>query len=406
MNLTSGKMLHDGFLEISRDAVDYFAQWTYDSPLIVTPETNQRMHNIQKLLYKSIRHFVENYDKYRYIMPVSEAKNKILELYQDTPYRTGTYRTDFVIDINNHIKLIEITCRFALNGFFISGFFNLMADRYIEENPGFNKLDEYSAYYDYLIKYFGEFDHICILKGKDNKNETKYSVAVFEKAGYKVHVIPTDSITENLHLLRRAAVISELDHDELCSLPTETIKTIINSRLLNDLRTVLLIHDKRFFGVLNNQSFLQDALTDQENDEFRQYLVPTHMWNEENRKIWINAKNNKDQWIIKPCVLGKSINVYGGPTTSEEEWRGLFQEDKLSGMILQTYIEQRKFKGNIKDKQYEDYAVGTLLFFDDNFFGPGLFRASSHPITNVVDDRKLFPLVTEDDHIADKDLTI
>ena len=99
-----------------------------------------------------------------------------------------------------------------------------MADRYIQ---GFDKLDEYTAYYDYLINYFGEFDHICILRDKDNKNETKYSVAIFEKAGYKVHIIPTDFITENLRLLKGADEISEPDHDELCSLPVETIKTTI-----------------------------------------------------------------------------------------------------------------------------------------------------------------------------------
>lgn len=69
----------------------------------------------------------------------------------------------------------------------------------------------------------------------------------------------TDSITENLNLLKSVAIISELDHDELCSLPDETIKTI-DSRLSNNLRTVLLIHDKRFFGVPNNAHIVDEEL--------------------------------------------------------------------------------------------------------------------------------------------------
>jgi hypothetical protein len=36
-----------------------------------------------------------------------------------------------------------------------------------------------------------------------------------------------------------------------------------------------------------------------------------------------------------------------------------------------------------------DYVTGTLLFFQGGYFGPGMFRASSHPVINVGDDRKI-----------------
>lgn len=353
------------------------------------------MHNIQKILYKSICHFVGNYDDYKHLMPVSEKIYDILSLCKQKPYRPGTYRTDFLIDENNQIKLIEITCRFALNGFFMSGFSNLLADQFLKDKPNIKKIDEYTAYYDYLMEYFGEFYHICFLKGGVHYNESKYAVPILEKAGYKVHVIAADTITENLHLLKNAAVIGELNYTQLYNLPMETIETIICSNLLNDLRTVFLIHDKRFFSVLGKDVFLRAALSPDESDELKKYLVPAYTWRER-QDLWLNAKKEKDNWIIKPCAQGASTNVFAGCVTSDQEWQKLFSSDEMEDIVLQPYIKQRKIKGSVGKNHYEDYVVGTLLFFDNNFFGPGIFRASSYPITNKVDDRKIAPLVTAD----------
>ena len=395
MNLLIGQKLYESFVEVSDSMCQYFSTWTYNEPIIITKETYYKMQRVQKLLYKSIRYFVEHYDDFRILMPVSERIYEILSLYKDKPYRVGTYRTDFLFDKNNNIKLIEITCRFALNGFFTTGYFNRMADKYLENQINVQTIDAYKRFYDYLMRYFGEFDHVCILKGSDDRNETKHIIDIFEKAGYRVHVIHTDSISEKLYLLDNAAVIGELDHEEICSLPTDTIRSIIHSNLINDLRTVFLIHDKRFFSVLYNNDFLNAALSEDERNEFMNYLLPTYTWGEKS-EIVAHVKNNKNKWIIKPSVFGKSIDVYAGCATSEDEWQVLFTEERIKKMVFQSYVEQRKFAGAIKGKHYEDYAAGTLLFFDDNFFGPGLFRASSFPVTNKVDDRKIFSIVTDD----------
>ena len=255
---TQGTRLHQAFLEIADGgASDHFKPWTYHAPLVISAETNRRLHRVQYLMAKCIRHFVEQYDAYRALMPVSEQVSAILSLCQHKPYRMGTYRTDFLIDEHNCIKLIEITCRFALNGFFISGFISRLMERFLADNPQVSAIDDYSLFFDRIMQYFGEFDHVCILKGADNRNETKYLIAIFEQAGFPVHVIPVDAITENLSLFNHAAVIGELDHMELFSLPLETIAAMIDAHLLNDLRTVLLIHDKRFFAVLHQEAFLR-----------------------------------------------------------------------------------------------------------------------------------------------------
>jgi hypothetical protein len=390
--------LYAGFQQVAKTAVPYFEQWTYDHPLVVKPETNETMRFLQKAMYNAIRHFVENYDRYRHLMPVADEVAAVLSLCQGIPYRAGTYRTDFIIDENKKIWLIEITCRFALNGFFISKFIIDTADRFMRKNQHLRSLDLYALFLERLSDYFGAVRHVCILKGRDNRNETKHIVPVFEYAGYPVHLIEFDEIPARLDLLDNAAVIGELAHDELCALPRQVLERIIHANLLNDLRTVFLIHDKRFFSVLGNDDFLNSAMNRHDVDRFRAYLVPTFAWGER-LDVWEQARLNKDEWIIKPRALGKGIGVHAGLVCDDALWQSLFLQENADDLTLQPFIQQAKFNGQVgKEIRPNDYVVGTLLFFEDEFFGPGFCRASSHPITNQGDDRKVAPLVIAPNH--------
>ena len=84
-----------------------------------------------------------------------------------------------------------------------------------------------------------------------------------------------------------------------------------------------------------------------------------------------------------------------GPLTSEEEWKEL----SLNGMVIQPFLRQRTYKTVWEGQEFDDYICGMMLCVDDRFFGSGLFRASSLPVTNVGDDRKACPLLTDDPDI-------
>ena len=105
-----------------------------------------------------------------------------------------------------------------------------------------------------------------------------------------------------------------------------------------------------------------------------------------------DALNNKDNYILKPYRLGKSEGVKAGILVSEEEWRGL----NLEGMVIQPFIRQRTFPTVWEEQAFDDYLCGMMLCVDDKYFGSGLFRTSSLPVTNVGDDRKACPLLTDD----------
>ena len=396
MPLKAGAALFGGFADVARGAAEYFRPWTYDVPLAIRQETNSRLARIQQLFHRCVRHLAEHYDRYLGLMPVSDRVADILALSRSKPYRPGTYRTDFVVDETNQIRLIETTCRFAMNGYFTSGFFiHNLADRYLAGRPEIRKIDAYTPFYDRFMERFDPFDHVCLLKGADDRNDTKFVVPVFEKAGFPVQVIPAAEVPARTSEFRGAAVLGELSHEEICALPTETVAAIVAADSMNDLRTVFLIHDKRFFALLTHAAFLNEALAPAEIEEIRPFLIPTYT-KALDPEIWRQARAAKDRWILKPFNVGKSIDVFAGPLTDAAEWQALFDTGRADRMVLQEYVPQRRFRGTIGGQAYRDYAAGTLLFFEEGYFGPGLFRASSYPVTNKVDDRKIAPLVTAD----------
>lgn len=396
MPLKAGAALFGGFADVARAAAEYFRPWTYDVPLAIRQETNDRLARVQQLFHRCVRHLAEHYDRYLGLMPVSDRVAEILALSRSKPYRPGTYRTDFVVDETNQIRLIETTCRFAMNGYFTSGFFiHNLADRYLADRPEIRKIDAYTPFYDRFMERFDSFDHVCLLKGADDRNDTKFVIPVFEKAGFPVRVIPAAEVPARTAEFRGAAVLGELSHEEICALPTETVAAIVAADSMNDLRTVFLIHDKRFFALLTHAAFLNEALAPAEIEEIRPFLIPTYA-KALDPEIWRQARAAKDRWILKPFNVGKSIDVFAGPLTDAAEWQALFDTGRADRMVLQEYVPQRRFRGTIGGQAYRDYAAGTLLFFEDGYFGPGLFRASSYPVTNKVDDRKIAPLVTPD----------
>jgi hypothetical protein len=398
-----GVVLLQSLLRVAAGAREHFRPWTYDVPLAIRPGTHDRLRRVQQLYLKCIRRFVEHFDRYRDLMPVPDRVSEILALAERRPYRPGAYRTDVIIGEDNRFRVIETTCRFALNGFFRCGVLSQLADEYLAAHPGIRRTDVYMPFFHRLMDYFGPFDRVCVLLGWNTaKNESKFFTPVFEAAGCPVTGIPFADVPSATHRFENAAVIGELSHEELCSLPTETVQAIIESNLLNDLRTVFLIHDKRFFALLNHEGFMNDALTPAERDEFRPHLIPTYT-RHLNPEVWPEARRNKDRWIIKPPNQGMSMDVYAGPLTGAAEWESLFASGRADSMVLQEYVAQRKFRGAIAGTPHEDYAASTLLCFEDGYYGTGVFRASSFPVTNQGDDRKIAPLVTPDFQCFEKD---
>ena len=380
-----------------KEEIDYFTKYTYSKPLVISESRDLEFEFIQKSLYKCIVHFVENYTLYTSLMPLSDKVLNLLEIVSNKKYKVGTYRTDFILSDTNQIKLIEITCRFALNGYLRSGVFCEIANDLLEAND-IKQNNIYNSYYNDFVNdlrsFFKDRKKIYIIGGT-SKEETKFIRKFGIENNLEIFELTYDEIGTHLHQLVDVVVITQLTHSEWENLPLDWVIHINKNILLNDIRTVFLIHDKRFFSVLNNTDFLKNALPENEIQKFLPYITPTYLSDVHFEK-WIEAKENKNDFILKPTNLGKGEGVYYGKLISEEDWHHLL-ETNSSKSIIQPYIKQRKFSGYVQQEyRKDDYFVGTLLYFNDKYYGPGLIRASSHPITNQGDDRKVAACKLED----------
>lgn len=376
-------------------AIEYFSPWVFDQPFVVSQKRNREIKQVQEIIFKCIVHYVGNYEKYAHLLPISIEVKKLLSYFKDTPYTPGSYRADFVIDKENKFKIIEFTCRFPFNGFTLSGFLDALNEDYIKEND----LEVEYPFNDFLTyianKFIGKKIRIISHEGEKHE-ESRFYIPLLKEAGLDVKKIYVADLDQELDLPEDMIILTEFTQDQYLALSDETLMKLAKTNMINDIRTIFLIHDKRFFSLLSKAEFLDDIITEREKKILEQYIVPTYHL-EEHPLLWEEAKNNKDAWIIKPSALGKSAHIYAGIITTEKVWLEQFENSETLNFVLQPFISQNTFEGHVNGKPYKDYFVGTLLFFDNQYFGPGFVRASSHPITNVVDDRKVMSISIKKD---------
>lgn len=384
-----------GFDAIKGPYIDYFRTYTYDRPLAVSKRTNDRLRELGLVLYKALDHLLGNYRDFLDLVPRDERELRILDICGRRPFRVGTFRTDFVIDRAGRIRMIEITSRQPLNGYFTSGFFREIALEQAGRLGILDREDPYPAFFDYLQDYMGGAERVCVIKGNEKLEEFKIYPALFEAAGLECRVVPVAELASDLSVLDGAWVVEELTFDEIRALPDAVIDRLARAPLHNDLLSLLHTHDKRIFGLLADEEFTGRVLDKRERAVLAEFLVPA--WTRAARpEEWARAIDHKDSYIIKPVDKGKSVGVRAGVMTATDEWRKLLGSSAADRFILQPFIDQKRFQGRIGDEVREDFICGTLLYFNDRYFGPGLFRASSHPISNITDNRKAAQIVADD----------
>ena len=383
------------FNEIMAQKFEYLKRWYHRGPIVLSLRRNEELGRLHSLMCKCVYGFVQCYHDYQDIMQLNEKTLRILQMCAKDEYQPGTYRMDFLVCADGTLKACEITARFWCSGYFASYFSELMADQLCEKVGLTDRQKPFSGFFDHAMRQVKEYEKVCVLKSNDRPEALNLYKPFFEKLGKEVTVISPAEIEQNLHRLRDHFVINEFNQMDLLELDERILEEIVASHYVNDLRTAFLVHNKRFFSVLFQDSFVQRFLTAEEAEFLRQHIVRTYTYGE-NPEIWQDAKTNKDEYILKHSMLGKSEKVFAGCVTEMDKWQEIYASADIENMILQPFMQQRTFKTHWEGNDYTEYAVGTILSFDEHYFGPGLFRASSFVVTNQGDDRKFAPVITDE----------
>lgn len=381
------------FFNANKKYVPYYRSWMHDVPMIVSKERNEELRKLSEILYKACRFYAYHYREYLDMIPYDDKTLEILSYIENKPFKAGTYRPDYLICADNQLRLCEITSRFFGNGYFLS-FFTEYAAKVFSAKAGANPEN---TYFEDLLSYLASLmkgkDRLVVLKSADKSDSIKLYVPFYQALGMETIILEADEVESNLHLLNGAFTVSALNQKDLLSYSIETLYALADAETVNDFRSVFLLHDKRFFALFSDDDFLLKCLTPPEATFLRDHTVTTYLYGC-SEDIWEDAKKNKDQYILKHHCLGKSESVYAGAMTSKANWDRLFDSGDICHMILQPFMDQKRFFTVYNGQMIEDYVSGTILTVDDRYFGTGMFRSSKSPVINITDARKIAQLTT------------
>tara|TARA_R110001592_G_C13191467_1_gene752754 strand:+ start:535 stop:1779 length:1245 start_codon:yes stop_codon:yes gene_type:complete len=397
--------LHNATDKYVDEYYDYYKEWLFDKPLITDEARVDELKEVGLILHKLIHymgtHFVT--DKFYKRMPVSDRVIEILNIFNEFDYDDiGTYRTDFVFDKQHAPKFIEITCQFALNAFYQAAVYNRYSQKYAQDHDlAAERVEDYDVFHTFMVAKLGARRSVCIIKGRDTIQASRFFSPIFKDAGLDVKEIQYSEVWAHKDFIKQSLVINECMMDEIETMSDDELRLLAQCKIVNDYRTIFIAHDKRFFCFLNDRDFQEKVLEPSEIKLLEQYLIKTHPCNEDVLTAQ-DVRDNKDAWVLKHINLGRSRQIFAGLEMNQAEWEELIRTLNYDEFVVQEWVPQKEFTGSVNGTSYNDYLTGTLLYFDSEYFGLGLFRASSHIIANKVDNRNIFPLVVKNTETIDQ----
>ncbi|MDZ4837593.1 MAG: hypothetical protein SGJ27_27725 [Candidatus Melainabacteria bacterium] len=353
-------------------------------PMVLTQTELEHQARLQRCLLSATELIVESYltdVRLRSFLSLPDAAITILESLRNHPYKIGSYRPDFLHDTMGGIKVCEINARFPTNGYIISHYINNVIG---ELHPGLQRISKLDEIPEIFLSRFVPGSNVRILKERERGWDVVFLMHELKQRGYSCECM---SAAEFKTMIDASGLVIELHQDELLREDPKWISQLCLERPhFNDLRTILLAHDKRMLGVFHNDEIMADYMTVDERKFLKENVVETHLVRDIQR-AGNEAMNNKHDWVLKPNLLGKGEGMIFGHNTPENEWRNALRDSLHHDYVLQRYIKQKQFPiltrvGNDVSVQ-ELNVVGTLLCFDDQFIGPGIYRASKGDIVNV-----------------------
>ena len=387
----------DVCFQLFADKTNYYHQWYHDRPMLITSERRDELRRMQALLYKCIVYMAEHYREWvpKY-MPLDEKVLEVLDRQSRYSFRAGAYRPDYLISDDGRLLLVEITSRFFGHGIWANYPSVVKAEQFMADHPNVSWENRYNELLTYMCDIIPEGSPIYVLKSSDRGSESAFYTKFYECYGHEVTVYEAAEVEAHLAQWSHDAVVfSALNQEDLLSFKMDTLQAMIDVRMLNDFRTIFLAHDKRFLHLIFVDDFTRQCLTEEETTFLRQHTIPTYIYNNRYKEIWEDALIHKDNYILKPYDLGKSVGLYAGVMTDEETWRKSLTHEA----ILQPFIHQRTYPCEWEGKHYDEYVCGMMLCMDDRYFDSGMFRTSSAPVTNKVDDRKMCVIHSDDEQL-------
>ncbi|WP_264525380.1 hypothetical protein [Flavobacterium sp. N502536] len=365
-----------------------------NSSVVLHPEYNGEMDRLCAVLSKASKAIVLNYfedNRIRNYYQLDNDLEGILKKSNSQTYNQGFYRPDFLYDTNDQPKICEIGARYPLNGWMISYYSQLIHNRTNSHHEkAHTSGTDLENLIDDLSQQFAPHRKVALIhddeKGSDIFNAQR------ELAKLDIELIsakPQDLIISNNSITVNGVAVSqfilEMDREELKKISPDVLdKLVEENSYFNDIRTLILIHDKRVLAVMYDAQIMQDYLSEEDYSFLRNYLIPSFVITD---PAGCDAFTDTEQnLILKLNSGGRGIGAYVKSDCTNENWNTIVREN-WGKYLIQHFVNQKEFNDAENNRQI--YLVGMLLCKDDKTYGSGIFRGSDESVVNVHQGRAL-----------------
>ncbi len=359
-------------------------------PVVMNSNSKVEFSRLTNLLNDVFEKIVLNYfndERIQQLYQLDKELEDILVEAYSIPYKVGMYRPDLVFDMSGVPKICEIGCRYPINGWMISYYINeILNELKPKGGTGWDSIDEQSGFITNLSNDFDIKETLYYVHNKEKGTEAYLMFNELHKLGFTIKdVSPNDFevIEGKLTFEAKEATqfILEMDREELKQLKPSVLKALIRSKkCINDVRSIILIHDKKVLAALYDEQIMRRYVNSEDYNFLKKYLIPSYTLDlEVVRDQLINSNAN---WVLKKNSGGRGLDMFVKNECSSDTWKKIINE-KWSEYMVQEYIPQKKFSIE-NDKSIEEInIVGMLLAYNENSFGLGVYRGSKQSIINV-----------------------
>lgn len=374
----------------------FFANSSVKLPLGYDNEMNRLCSILNYACKAIVQHYFED-ERIRNYYQLDKDLEALLKKSNNAIYNQGFYRPDFLYDTNNQAKICEIGARYPLNGWMISYYLKLINDEISETKDGLTFKDpDLKNLIDDLYYQFAPNKKLALVHDDEKGTEIFYLQKELAKLGVElISVKPQDLTVSNNSIYVNGEPVSqfilEMDREELKKIKPDVLDKLIEQNCyFNDIRTLILIHDKRVLAVMYDADIMHDYLSEEDYDFLKQYLIPSYVIVD---PAGCDAFIENDQnLILKLNSGGRGIGAYVKTDCTAQEWDTIIREN-WNKYLIQHFVEQKEFKDLENNRQI--HLVGMLLCKDDKNYGSGLFRGSDESVVNVHQGRALIYQLAE-----------
>ncbi|CEJ94147.1 hypothetical protein VHEMI09697 [[Torrubiella] hemipterigena] len=351
-----------------------------------------------------------------------------------SPLQMGSWRPDFLVEDTNggheNFRLSEINARFCFNGFMHGYYGQTALEKMGMTRAGLIGAADGEQFFEGLLDLFDPNLPLHLLKGDEKGIDiTMFIHAVRKRLGFSPRLItpaelrlfsdpqqpgraklgcladpsnatgPTFTTAQGEVVEEIHRVGLELHQRELSALDPAILQQV-SLRCFNDMRTILLVHDKRMLGIIKQELALlvsRRVLSPAQAVALDKGIADTYLAGSQDLHHLLQISllqpsvDLKNDFLLKPVRGGKGAGIVFCEDITRAEWLAAVQQLQNpnlvhgSSMVVQRCVKQNLYSLILRqsDGQERYPIVGTYHTVHGKYLGLGTWRSSSERICAV-----------------------